>query len=89
MSWPGLHPHTKSDAKPQLEQEYLAGSLLKSLVSYGSTHGPEIEKQYMRLQASLNNLMTDELATPNKIKSSSVVFHMLLLQALSQRAEPS
>jgi len=34
MSWPGLHPHKKSDAKPQLELEYLTGSLLKSLVSH-------------------------------------------------------
>ncbi|XP_074948625.1 uncharacterized protein LOC142057043 [Phalacrocorax aristotelis] len=62
-------------------------------VSYGSTYGPEIEKERMRLQGSLNNLMTDILASPNKIKSYSVVLHMLLLQAVSlgelKQAEPA
>lgn len=68
-------------------------SLYHLQVSYGSVYGLEIEKQCMRLQRSLNNLMTDKLATSNKIKSCSVVLHMLLLQAVSVRelnqTEPS
>jgi len=62
-------------------------------VSYGSTHGPETEQQSVRLQGSLYNLMTDKLATPNKIKSHSVVLHLFLLQAVWVRklnqAEPA
>lgn len=68
-------------------------SLCHLQVSYGSVYGLEIEKQCMRLERSLNNLMTDKLATSNKIKSCSVVLHMLLLQAVSVRelnqTEPS
>lgn len=61
--------------------DVLPGScLFRSFMSCEPMFETEMEKWCRRLQGSLNNLMTDKLATPNKIKPCSVLSHILLLQ---------